>query len=242
MKTQATFFALLAAMTLVSTNVFAAGARDIRIKTEAETKEVTKSVDIFALKGAKTVEEYYDRGAQALGKISNGRADTTELKTAMKRTVYLVSEGKHQSLYNIAKNLLKLDEVSQEIRIKGGLTPDGLTHLKDLDNAVDIGTQFLAMASRTSSQTKLKTELTDLDQGAEAAFNKQLSILMELGSMNTKDLISHTTVMKAAVARKTSPKVNGEEALMLAIKKDFAKGDAEKARKVTKDLVICKFR
>lgn len=239
MKTQATFFAILTAMTMVSSHVLAAGARDIRTRTATETKDV-KTKDILAVRETRGADATYSKAALELNKISNGRADIAELKTAMSRTAYIKYGDVSFPMYRVAKTLLKLDEVSRDIRMRGGLTAEGKAHLDALDKAVDVGTQFLALASRTTSQSKLRSEITETDVAAESAFNKQLSILLELGSMDKADLAAHTTVMEAAVARKTKPTTNGEWAFALAIKKDFAKGDQELAARTIENLIKCK--
>lgn len=241
MKTQATFFALLTAMTLVSTSVFAAGAREIRAKSAAETKDL-KAETIASLKGLTTKETLWRKTAQELGRISNGKADSEALNSAVQRKVfaYTGNDGKPLSLYNVGKNLLKLDQMTREFRRAGNLTADGKSHLEALENAVAVGTEFLAMASSTSKTQKLAAKFTKNDDASENMFNKQLSILMDLGSMDKADLLAHTAVMKAAVERKTSPKIAGDKAFLIALTLDHAKGDREKAGKVAEDLINCK--
>lgn len=244
MKTQATFFALLTAMTLVSGSVFAAGAKDIRARTSIETKEMDqiKAETIASLKGLKTKEALWKKTSEELGRISNGRAEVAELNSAVQRRVlsYTGNDGKYLSLYNVGKNLLKLDQLTREFRLAGNLTAEGKSHLEALENAVSVGTEFLAMASVTSKTSKLASKFTKNDDASENMFNKQLSILMDLGSMDKADLLAHTAVMKAAVSRKTSPKIAGDKAFLIALTLDHAKGDREKAGKVAEDLINCK--
>ena len=135
---------------------------------------------------------------------------------------------------------MKLDQSVSEIRKSGlELTKAGKDHLDALDQAVATGAEFLGLAARTSEMTKMTTVLTKAEIYTNALFNKQLSILGDLAAMETADLKAHTAVMKAAIERKTGPRVDGDKAFNDALFTDIAKGDKEAYNKKTQELLKC---
>lgn len=204
---------LTVAIALSTSNVFAAGRGMEAVRTEA-IKANEHALDhgaIDALKGIPDAQ-VMEKASVELGRISG--ADSTELKSAQSH-VATVKEAdgttKSYKISDLSKKIMKMDQLIRETN-RNDLSADGQAHLDALDKATKASAKFLSLANRTSAQRPG----ANADQ--VAAFDKQLSLIDNLPSMDTADLAGHTAIMEKAYAARTSPAMDGDAAFMVALK------------------------
>lgn len=241
MKTAKTIFVAVA-LTLMSAQVMAApGVREIRNKVIESDKTAINRETIRILKGT-TDAQAVSRGSQVLSELSGQRASAADLKEAIIRgkISYETPAGSQTvKVGDIAKRLLKIDQAIKEIReTNADMTKAAKDHLTALEEAVSVGAQFIALGARTTDRVRLAATLTATDKLMLNAFYKQLSILGEVGTMETADLKAHTKIMADAVRLQDGPKGTGDLAFYTALRESVGK-DQNKLNKKLNELLGC---
>lgn len=241
MKTTTTIMVTSLLMVLTSATAMAATSG---AKARELMREKNKTV-ATALSGAKTAPQVIVKAASTLSAVANGRADANSLSMAMRKNVTVKSANgdTSMSLKDVGTRLLRLDQSVKELRELRDLTADGKAHVDAIEKAVEVGAQFLALASRTSPSEApympikaLKRAMPE-NQMVQALY-KQLSILKEIGTMETADIIAHTKVMEAAVKEATSPNEFGDQVFKKALMKSVG-NDQKRFDQKLKELLGC---
>jgi hypothetical protein len=162
------------------------------------------------------------RSSDTLSRISG--ASSVELKAALARKIKIkeVDGEREVSLLEIG-NLLSAADQSIRTKDLTNLDAAGRAHLEATQEAIKVSSEFLSLANRTTEMTGVMSDQQKLEV---AAFNKQVSLIPEMiTKMDTSDLKAHTDAMKKAIAKRTGPSINGDQAFALALKEGKSQED-----------------
>jgi hypothetical protein len=145
-------------------------------------------------------------------------ADNAEMAQAISRTISIrKSDGsvKQVSLEEVSRKLL-MDKQSLDKTNRNDLSAADKAHFDQMQQFLEVSAQFLTLASRTS---EVRANLDAQTQKEVDAFNKQLSLIGDMQSFDTRELKSHVDIMQAAINAKVSPDVKGDQAFAAALGK-----------------------
>lgn len=212
---------LLAGMATVVAMSFTMGsaayaAVDLKAAMRDETKDATKKGAIKGVDESSKVAAQKSISDLLVGVARN--ADSAEMSQAIARTINVrKSDGsvKQVSLEDIARNILA-DKQALDNKNRNDLTAADKAHFDQMQQFLEVSSQFLTLASRTS---EVRGNLDAQTQKEVDAFNKQLSIISDMKSFDTRELKSHVDVMQAALQAKVSPDIKGDQAFAAALGK-----------------------
>lgn len=199
---------------------FAATARNVEGIRKVVREEIGRSKNGSTGNTVDAVES--GKTAEYLARMSG--ASEVELRPALQRTITVkeVDGNKTISLNEVGTMLKVADEGFRKID-RTSLDASGKAHLEILEEGLKVIPMFLSLANRTSEMgAKLSTQQqTEVD-----AFFKQISLTEDmLTKMDTADAKAHIEVMKKAIAKRTSPKVAGDQAFAAALKEGKSQED-----------------
>jgi hypothetical protein len=157
-------------------------------------------------------------------------ADNREMSEALSRTIRLNDAGKASDikLLDIGRKVLMAKQSLDKIN-RNDLDDQGKAHFDQLRQALEVSSQFMTLASKSSD---IGTNLNPQTQKEVDAFNRQLSLIPDLLKMDTRELKSHVDIMQAAVNAKTSARVTGDQAYAAALKAKYGAKYQEKLEEI----------
>lgn len=153
-------------------------------------------------------------------------ADNKEMSDALSHKVRVSEAGQvtEISMIDIGRKVLMAKQSLDKVN-RNDLDAQGQAHLDEMKQALEVSSQFMTLASKSSD---VSGSLDAATQKQVDAFNKQLSLIPDLLKMDTREMKSHVDIMQAAVQAKTAPNVNGDVAYASALKAKYGAKFQEK--------------